>query len=85
MAESQGIQGIFNQVAIQAATALMIALTDPHVGPQPATNTTSQKKPQRQKHSRQAQEKPSFNWNAQNMYTELLSFEMEVMNILMTE
>ena len=67
MAESEGINEIVNQVAIQTATALMIALRDMDVGPQP-THNTSQREPQRQKHSRQVLEKTSINWNAQDRY-----------------
>ena len=37
MAESEGIQAIVNQVAIQAVTAVMMALRDADAGPQTAT------------------------------------------------
>ena len=85
MAKSEGIQATVNQSAVKAVTTLMIALTDTDMGPQIATNTTRWREPQRHRHSGQTLEKPSFNWNTQDRYKELLSFEMEVMNILKTK
>ena len=81
MAEFEGIQTIVNQVVIQAATAVMMALIDADVGPHPAT-MVSLREPQRQRHDGPALEKPSFNWNAQDRYSILPNFEMDVMNIL---
>ena len=46
MAESEGIQEIVNQTAIQAVTALMMALQDVDEGPQIAP-MVSLKEPQR--------------------------------------
>ena len=50
MAESEGMKEIVNQVAVQAATAVMTVLRDVDVGPKP-TPTASQRKLQRQRHS----------------------------------
>ena len=41
IAESEGIKAIVSQVAIQAATAVMMMLRDTDVGPQAAINTTA--------------------------------------------
>ena len=70
-----------NQVAIQAAKALLMVLTDVEVGPQPTT-VTSFREPQRQWQGRPIPVKPTFNSDTQDRYVELMNFEMEVMNIL---
>ena len=41
MAESEGIQAIVKQVAIQAATTVMIVLSDADVRPKPTNDTAS--------------------------------------------
>ena len=46
MAESEGIQAVVKQAAIQVVTLVMMALTDADVGPQPAT-TAMPREPQR--------------------------------------
>ena len=58
------MQSIANQVAVKAATAVMMILRDGDVGPRSAINTASPREPQRQRHSGPTLEKPSFNWNA---------------------
>ena len=73
MAESDGIQEIVNKAAIQVATAVMMVLRDADSGTQPAT-TASLREPQRQRNGTPALEKPSFHWNAQERYIELLNF-----------
>ena len=81
MVESEGIQEIVIQVAIQAMMAVMMVLGDADFEPWLAP-PASLRGPQRQRYDRPTLEKPSFNWNAQDKYIELLNFEMEVMNIL---
>ena len=53
------------------------------VGPQ-AANTVTLRESQRQRHRGPAPEKPSFKWNVQDKYIELLTFETEVTNIFET-
>ena len=84
MLESEGSQEILNQVLIQALTAARMLLWDADVALQ-LSPTECQRERQRQRHGWLALEKPSFNWNAQNMYVELLNFEMEVMKSLETK
>ena len=62
-AESEGIQPVINQVAIQAATAVVLVLRDADAGPQPIA-TASLIEPY--KHGGPALEKTSINWNAQD-------------------
>ena len=81
MAGSEGIQAIVYQAAIKVATAVMMGLKDADVGPWPAAAAGPR---ELQRHDRPALERPSLNWNAQDMYTELLNSEVEVMNILQT-
>ena len=83
MLESEGIQAIFNQAAIQAVTTAIVVQRDANVGPWSAAKA-SLRQPQRLRHGRLALEKLSFHWNAQYRHTELLNFEIEVTNILET-
>ena len=78
MIETEGIQNVVNQAAIQAATAVMMTMRGPDVGPLlvPSANL---REPQWWRHGRPALEKPLFNWNAQDKYMEFVKFEMEVM------
>ena len=69
MAESEGIQEIVNQVAIQVVTAVMMVL----------------KEPQRQRHGGIVLEKHVFNGNAQDRQIELFNFVIEVTNIFDTK
>ena len=73
MAESEGIQEVVNQAAIQAATTVMMALIGMGVGPNLAP-TAKLREPQQQRCGGPALEKPSFNRNMQDSYTELLNF-----------
>ena len=81
MVESEGTQEAVNQVAFQAATAVMVTLRGMDAGSH-LTPTANIREPQQQRHGRPATEKPWFNWNAQDKYVELLNFEMKVTNIL---
>ena len=49
-----------------------------------ATNTVSLGEACRHRHCRPALRQPSLNWNVPDKYTELLSLEKEVTNILQT-
>ena len=86
MAEFEGIEAVVNQATIKVTTAVMMAIKDADVGPQPATKA-SPREPQRERerHGTPALGKSSFNWNAQDWNTELLNFEMEVTNMLETK
>ena len=84
MAEYEGIQVIVYQAAIQVVTAVMMVLRDTDAGPWPSA-TASLRESKRQIHSGLAIEKPSFSWNVQGKYTELLVFEIEDTNILETD
>ena len=72
-------------MAIQAETVVKMVQRDVNVGPRPATNTASLREAQRQGHGGPAQEKLTFNWNAQDNYVEVLNCEMEVINFLQTK
>ena len=80
MAESEGIKEAVNQVAIQVATAVMMALRYAKARPQLTIVVSIES--QRQKHSRLVLVKPAFNQGTQNRYVELMNFETEVSNIL---
>ena len=80
MAESDGIQEVVKQAAIQAAVVIML-LRGVDAGPYLAP-TAKLREPQQQRHGGLALEKPSFNWNAQDRYVELLNFEIEKAKIL---
>ena len=54
MAESEAIQTMIKQVAIQAATALVMALRKVDAGPRSGTCTTCLREMHRQRHGRQA-------------------------------
>ena len=58
MAESEGIQAIVTQAAIQAVTAVMMVLRDADAGPRTAANTASLREPLRQKHGVPTLENP---------------------------
>ena len=79
MEESEGIQAMVNQIAIQAAIVMQ---RDADEGPISAANAASLSEPPRQRHGRPALEKPSFNLNTQDRHIELLDFKIEVMNNL---
>ena len=48
------------------------------------TPTASPREAQMQRHDRKVLENPSFNWNAQDRYVELLNTEMETMQTYKT-
>ena len=81
MAESEGIQDIVKQAAVQAVKAVVMALREADAGTQLA-NTAVPRESQRKRHDRLALEKPLFNWNAQDRYVDILNFEVKVKNIL---
>ena len=60
MAESEGIKETVNQLAVQAATSVMMALRDAKKGPQPNT-MASHGALQRQRHSEQILVQPALN------------------------
>ena len=72
-------------MAIQASRVVVMVLKETDAGPRPGTRTVSLREAHRRRHGRSALKQPSFNWNATGKYIELLSFEMEVTNILQTK
>ena len=80
MAESEGIHLIFNQAAIQAMMTVMMVPRDEDVGSRTIATTASLWEPLRHRHGKPVLKKPSFKWNAQDRYIELLNYEMEVTN-----
>ena len=82
MLESEAIQSVFTQAAVQAATAMVMAMREAGTGPISGTNTSSSKEAHRQRYDRPDLEQLSFNCNAPDRYAELLNFKMEVTNIL---
>ena len=83
MAGSESIKEIVNQVALQTATAAIIAFKDTETGPKPAKSPNQQEN-QRQMNGGLVLEKPRFNWDMPYRYDKLLHFQLEVMNILET-
>ena len=82
MAELEAIQTVATQVAIQAAMAAVMVMMEVDAGPTSGTNAVSSGEACRHRHGVPALRQPSFNWNTPDDYVELLSFEMEVTNIL---
>ena len=72
MAKPEGSQKVVNKTAIHAATAAMMALRGMDVGPH-LVSTANLRELQYQRHDGLALEKPSFNWNVQYRYVELLT------------
>ena len=81
MGESEGIQEVVNQAAIQVATVVMMTLRGVAAGPYLA-QAANLREPQQQRHGRLALIKPSFDWNVQDRYIELLNFKVEIMSIV---
>ena len=61
MIESKDIQAIFNQVAIQVVTTVVMVLKEANAGSRSGTYTASLREVHRQKHSRPAPKQPLFN------------------------
>ena len=83
MADSEIIKEIVNQAVMQAATVVMMAFRHTETGPQPA-KMPNQPENQRQRNGGLVLEKPKFNWEMPDRYTEWLYFQLEVRNILET-
>ena len=83
MADSKKVKDIVNQVAMQAATVVMMAFRDTEMGSQPAT-IPNQWENQRQRNGGLQVEKPRFNLDMPDRHVELLHFQLDVMNILET-
>ena len=84
MTEAEGMKVIENQVAIQAASAVMMALWDAEAGPW-LTTMASHRQPQRNRHSKPVLSKATFNWATKGTHEECMNFEMELINILETK
>ena len=85
MAESEAVQTVVTQVAIQAVTVAVMALRETDTEPPVGTSAVGSGEACRYRHDKPALKQPSCNWNVSDKYVELLSFEMEVMNILQTK
>ena len=85
LAESAGIHTIVNQVAIQAAMAVIMTLSEADVGPRSSATTARLREMHRERAGGPALKLPLFTWNVKDKYVELLNFEMEVTDILQTE
>ena len=75
MADSESIKEIVYQVAVQAATTVMMTFRDTETGPWLAT-TPNQWKNQRQRNGQLVLEKLRFYWDAPDNYVELLNFQL---------
>ena len=58
MGESESIKEVVNQLAIQAAKAVIMAFRDADAGPPPTPNTKPERKPQRQSHVESVLKRP---------------------------
>ena len=85
MAESEAIHSMANQVAIQAAIAVVVVLREVDADPRSGASTASLKEGHRQIPSRPALKQPSFNWNVTDKHVEVLNFKMEVTNLFQTK
>ena len=72
-----------NQVVIQAATVVMMALRDTEAGPWLATVVSREL--QRQRHSEPVLVKLAFNWGMHDRCVEPMNFKMDVSYILETK
>ena len=73
-----------NQVAVQVAMAVMMALRDVKGRPK-TTIMVGSREPQRQRSSGPILVKPAFNWGTQDRYVKLMNSEIGVTNILETK
>ena len=86
MVESETIKTVITHAAIQEATAVVKVMREVDTGHISDANTTSSMwEVCRQRQARPALKQLSFNWNAPDKYIELLSFEMEITNLLQTK
>ena len=75
MTDIEGMKEIVNQVAIQAATAIMMAFRDTDIGAGQWQPQTSEKNKGR------GMEYQELNWDAEERYVQQLDFELEVTSI----
>ena len=75
MAESDIIQTIVNQAAIQIATAVVMALQKVEAGLRSGGITSNLRETHRQRPGRLVLKQPSSNWNVTNKYVELLTLK----------
>ena len=61
-----------------------MAIREADAGTTPSTNVVSLEEAHRHGHGGPVLVQPSFNWNTTDRFAELLSYEMEVRNILLT-
>ena len=82
MAESEVTQTVAIHVTIEAAMAVVIAVREVDAGPASGINAVSFGEVHGHRHGRPALRQPSFNLNVTDKYVKILSFEIEVTNIL---
>ena len=82
MTESEAIQTIVTQAAIQAGTAAVMAIREADAGPISGAYTATTGEANRQRCGGPGLKQSFFNWNALNKYVQLLHFKMEVVKIL---
>ena len=84
MAETEAIQTTVMQVAIQAAT-VAVTMLRADAGAASGASMANEREAYKQRHGQPPLRQPSFDWNAPDKHVELLSFEVEVINILYTK
>ena len=72
-------------MAVQAATAKVMAMREVDAGPTAGTNMANSVEACWHRHGGLTLRKPSFNWNTPDKYIALSGFEREVTNILHTK
>ena len=82
MAESEVIQTVVKQVAIQAAMAAVMAIREEDAGHPSGTNMLNSGEAHRQRQDAPTLRQPSYNRKVQISMQNLLSFERKVINIL---
>ena len=68
MAESEDVQTIVNQAAIQVARTVIKVLGEADAGPRSGASTARPRDMHRQRHGGLALKQPSFNWNVRDKY-----------------
>ena len=82
MANSEEIQAVIMQVAIQAATVAVRAVREANQPTKSHTRKSIQEEQQKPRQARPMMSQPACNWKAPDRYVELLNFEMEIANML---
>ena len=81
MVQVKAIQSVITQ----AATAVVMVMKETDTGTISGVNIASLRDVHRQRHGGPALKQLSFNWSAPDKYVDLLNFETEVTNTLLTK